>query len=56
MIQIGEMSIGGRVELLPVETLVTVSGTDSKPRAYLQNAFHWDLNVRGSERWEVERL
>ncbi len=56
VIQIGEMSIGGRVGLLPVETLVTVSGTDSKPRAYLQNAFHWDLNVRGSERWGSRTL
>jgi hypothetical protein len=46
----GEVSIGGRIGVSPTETLVTLSNAPTVPRAYLQNAFSWDLNVRGTTR------
>ena len=46
----GEISIGGRIGLSPVETLVSISSSPTQPNAYLQNAFNWNLNVRGTER------
>jgi hypothetical protein len=53
-IPFGDLSFGGRIGISPTETLVTVAGLtnastgtpDNKPKAFLQNAFNWRLNVR----------
>jgi hypothetical protein len=56
-VPLGEVSVGGRIGVLPVETLVSVSNDpNKKPNAYLQNAFDWNLNVRLSGRWGERML
>ena len=56
-VQAGEISVGGRVGVTPVQTLVSLSNdpnltaTPAKPpvpKSYLQNAFEWSLNTRWS--------
>lgn len=54
-IPFSSLSFGGRIGISPRETLVTVNGLmdssgnpDTRPRAYLQNAFNWQLDTRGN--------